>query len=117
MNPEHVADVCSGILDVIRKLQETGPAEEEIRQTLSQIRSELYLSMENTHNRMNHNARSFLYYDRFISPEEMLAELEKIRKEDLVRFMREFLNGEQLGITLMGDVQEHPEIKNIIFGI
>lgn len=117
MNPEHVPDVCSGILDVIRKLQETGPTEEEIRQTLSQIRSELYLSMENTHNRMNHNARSFLYYDRFISPEEMLAELEKIRKEDLVRFMREFLNGEQLGITLMGDVQEHPEIKNIIFGI
>ena len=117
MNPEHAGDVGEGILDVIRKLQKTGPTEEEIRQTLSQIRSELYLSMENTHNRMNHNARSFLYYDRFISPEEMLSELEQIKREDLIRFMQEFLNHERLGITLMGDIQAHPEIKNIIYGI
>ena len=117
MNPEHAGDVGEGILDVIRKLQKTGPSEEEIRQTLSQIRSELYLSMENTHNRMNHNARSFLYYDRFISPEEMLSELEQIKREDLIRFMQEFLNHERLGITLMGDIQAHPEIKNIIYGI
>ena len=117
MNPEHAGDVGEGILDVIRKLQKTGPTEEEIRRTLSQIRSELYLSMENTHNRMNHNARSFLYYDRFISPEEMLSELEQIKREDLIRFMQEFLNHERLGITLMGDIQAHPEIKNIIYGI
>lgn len=117
MNSEHLEAVCTGILHEIHRLQTQGPSKEEIKQTLSQLRAELYLSMENTHNRMNHNARSCLYYNRLISPEEMLQELEKVSRQDVMEFMQEFLKRDMLGITLMGDINHYPEAKNIIFNL
>lgn len=117
MNPEHLTDVCRGILQVIQDLQTQGPSQEEITNAMLQIRAELYLSMENTHNRMNHNARSCMYYNRLISPEEMLSELERVTRENIMEFIQEFLNRDMLGITLMGDISRNPEVKNVIFNL
>lgn len=117
MNPEHLTDVCKGILQVIQDLQTQGPSQEEITNAMLQIRAELYLSMENTHNRMNHNARSCMYYNRLISPEEMLSELEQVTREDIMEFIQGFLNRDMLGITLMGDISHNPEVKNVIFNL
>ena len=90
-----------------------GPTREEVQQTLSQIRSELLLSMENTHNRMNNNARHMLYMERIVTMEETLAELERVTIEDIMDYMEQFFKEDLQSITMMGNVEADRDLERI----
>ena len=111
MNEENLEIVCHEIMEALKQFAKEGPDLEELEQSYLQIRSELLLSMENTHNRMNHNARCLLYMGRIVSIEEMLGELKKVQKEDVIAYMENFCKPELASWTLVGDLEENPELK------
>lgn len=113
MSEERLEQVYQGILDMMDTLRTQGPTEDEVHQSYSQIRSELLLSLENTHNRMNHNARNLLYWNRAVSIDEILETLQKVTAEDVMAYMEEFCRAEQISVTLAGNIEEHEEIKNL----
>lgn len=113
MSEENLEQVCKGIMDCLEKLKQEGPTEEELAQTVSQIRSELLLSMENTHNRMHNNARNLLYMGRIVTIEETLDALRAVTRMDIMNYMEEFCRPEQAGMTLAGNVEEYPALKNM----
>lgn len=115
MSEENLEIVCHEIMEEIKQFTNEGPNPEELEQSYLQIRSELLLSMENTHNRMNHNARCLLYMGRIIAIEEMLEELKKVRKEDVMAYMEEFFKPELASWTLVGDLEENPKLKEQIY--
>lgn len=113
MNEENLEPVCRSIMACLQELRQKGPTEEELNQTLSQIRSELLLSMENTHNRMHNNARNLLYMGRIVTIEETLAALRAVTRSDIMDYMEEYCRPEQVSMTLVGDVEKSPELKKI----
>lgn len=113
MGEENVAAVYQGILSGLEELKKYGPMKDEIEQTISQIRSELLLSRENTHNRMNNNAKNLIYRGRIISVEETMQKLQEVSVPDIMEFMEQYMRKELLSITMAGDFEEHPELKDI----
>lgn len=116
MGEDNVEAVYTGILSVLCELKKHGPMKDEIEQTISQIRSELLLSRENTHNRMNNNAKNLIYRGRIISVEETMQKLEHVSFNDISEFMEQYIKRELLSVTMVGDLEEHPELKNIFDG-
>ncbi|MDE7365737.1 MAG: insulinase family protein [Lachnospiraceae bacterium] len=114
MNEENLEPVCKSIMECLQKLKQEGPTEEELNQSLSQIRSELLLSMENTHNRMHNNARNLLYMGRIVTIEETLDALRAVTRADIMNYMEEYCRLEQLSMTLVGDVEKSLALKKIM---
>lgn len=113
MNEENLEPVCKSIMECLQELKQEGPREEELAQTLSQIRSELLLSMENTHNRMHNNARNLLYMGRIVTIEETLEALRAVSRVDIMDYMEKYCRPDQVSMTLVGDVEKSPTLKKI----
>lgn len=116
MGEENVEAVYAGILSVLNEFKKRGPVKDEIEQTISQIRSELLLSRENTHNRMNNNAKNLIYRGRIISVEETMQKLANVSLDDISEFMNQYIKRDLLSATMVGDLEEHPELRNIFDG-
>lgn len=114
MSEENVQAVYEGILDVLEEVRRNGVTKEEITQTISQIRSELLLSRENTHNRMNNNARNLIFKGRIISVEETMQGLEQVTNEDIIEFVNQYMNPELMSVVAAGNTEENPDLDKYI---
>lgn len=114
MSEENLEPVCQGILAALNEMKREGPTREELDQTLSQIRSELLLSMENTHNRMNNNARNMIYMGRIVTVEEILSELARVTRENVMEYLETYCRPDQMSVVLAGSIEEHGEMKKMI---
>jgi len=107
------------VLSLIRKelerLQEEPVPEAELSRAKEQIKSNLWLSLENTTNRMSRLAKSELFYGRFVPPEEVITEIEKVTAEDLIRISRTLFQKELLTLTALGPFKEG-KTKNYLKG-
>ena len=113
MGEENVKAVYNGIMDVIKELRMHGPTSDEMEQTISQIRSELLLARENTHNRMHNNARNLLYRNRIISVDETMEGLLKVTRNDIYDFMDRYLDSTLVSVTMAGNFSECAELQSI----
>ena len=114
MSEENLEPVCQGILTALAEMKREGPTGEEFAQTLSQIRSELLLSMENTHNRMNNNARNLIYMGRIVTIEEILNELSQVTREDVMDYLETYCKPDLMSVVLAGSIDEHGEMEHVI---
>ena len=101
------------VLKIIRQeleriKQEKVPMEELVR-AKDQIKGNLWLSLENTTNRMSRLAKSELFYDRLISPEEVLVEVDKVTVEDLLRIAGQIFQENLLTLTAVGPFKKKDE--------
>ena len=62
------------------------------------------LGLESSTNRMNRLARNEMYLGRFITINETIKNLEKVRKNDLIRVARKYLNPESASLVVLGPV-------------
>ena len=86
---EHVHELVVAELEKIRT--ELIP-EKEFSEAKSQLKGKLLLSQENTSNRMMRLAKSELYYDRFITLDELEENIEDVKAEDVLEFAKEFFD-------------------------
>lgn len=113
MNEENLERVYEGIQIALQAMKESGPTTEEMEQSLAQIRSELLLSMENTHNRMNNNARNLLYMGRILTLEETLEHLRQVTASEIMEYLQENCNRNQMSVTLAGNLEGEPKLQRI----
>lgn len=113
MSEENLERVYEGIQEALQVLGTMGPTKEELEQSLAQIRSELLLSMENTHNRMNNNARNLLYMGRTLTLEETLENLKRVTVSEIMEYLNGNCNRNQMSITLAGNLEGNKRLKRI----
>ena len=85
----------------MKRLQVEPVPAAELNRAKEQIKGNLWLSLENTTNRMSRLAKSELFYGRFIPPEEVLAAVERVTAEDLIRSPAIFCE-EQITLAALG---------------
>ncbi len=86
---EHVHELVVAELDKIRT--ELVP-EKELEEAKSQLKGKLLLSQENTSNRMMRLAKSELYFDRFVTLDELEEKIDEVTAEDILRFAKNFFD-------------------------
>lgn len=98
------------VISLIRKelenLKENPVPLEELNRAKEQIKGNLWLSLENTTNRMSRLGKSELFYGRFVSPDEVMERVEKVTTEDLIRVSRGLFQSDLLTLTALGPFKE-----------
>ena len=86
---DHVHELVVAELDKIRV--ELIP-DKEFSEAKSQLKGKLLLSQENTSNRMMRLAKSELYFERFVTLDELEEYIDKVTAEEVLQFSNDFFD-------------------------
>ncbi|NLY88615.1 MAG: insulinase family protein, partial [Firmicutes bacterium] len=75
---------------------------EEVQRAKEQIKGNFWLSMENTTNRMSRLAKSDLFYKKIITPEEVVARIDRVTADEVLRVARTLFQDNLLTLTAIG---------------
>ena len=95
---DHVREL---IIAEFHRLQNEKVTEKELHEAKTQLKGKLLMSQENTSNRMTRLAKSELYFNRFVTLDELEENINGVTKEDLQKFSEGFFNSESFSETLL----------------
>lgn len=93
------------LLDVVNielDKMKTDIKEKELTKIKQQVKGSYILSMENTTNRMTRLLKQEFYKEKFLDLDGIMAEIEKIKKEDLMEFAERLLVKERMKLLTVG---------------
>ncbi|MBO6792269.1 MAG: insulinase family protein [Balneolaceae bacterium] len=86
---DHVHELVVAELD---KISTELIPEKEFEEAKSQLKGKLLLSQENTSNRMMRLAKSEMYFERFITLDELEENIDSVKAEDVLEFAKNFFD-------------------------
>ncbi len=98
---DYVDHVRELINKELKKLQDERIPDKELEEAKAQLKGKLVLSLESTSNRMSRLAKSELYYDRFITIDELIEEIDNVEADDIKQFAGEFFNKDLFSEALL----------------
>ena len=99
---ETARQVISSVTREFRILKDELIDEDELRRAKDYLKGSLMLSLESTSSRMSNLARQELYFDRFMSLDEMLDSIESVTREQVQNVAAEFFQAENIGLAMLG---------------
>ncbi|HEY0264907.1 MAG TPA: pitrilysin family protein [Granulicella sp.] len=84
------------------RLKQEPVAEAELRRAKEQLKSNMVLSLETSASRMSSLARQQMYFNRFFSLDDLVAEINRVTPEDVQALAHELFQPELLALTLLG---------------
>lgn len=106
VSPEQVCEVIEGIRDVIGTLNEQPITQHDLKLARAQIETELMISAESSHTRMENNGTSLIYGDTLDSLDKILSEIEAIRTSDVKSFIEQYLKNITPSLCIVGDMTQ-----------
>ncbi len=86
---DHVHQIVVAELDKVATEKVT---DKELSETKAQVKGSLMLSQENTSSRMRRLAQSEMYYDRFITLDELANRIDEVTADDMLNFANYFFD-------------------------
>ncbi len=83
--------------------------EPELTRAKDQLRGNLLLSLESTCNRMSRIAKTELFGDQLLTPEESVAKIETVTQEAILRVARQFFGEQKMILAAIGPFPEDSE--------
>jgi predicted Zn-dependent peptidase len=99
-----VAELIEVVVAEIRQMKAGGLDAIELRRAKDHLKGSLMLGLESTSSRMSHLARQEMYRDRTAGLDEMLAAIERVTAEDVLRLADRFFVNGSLAVTVLGNV-------------
>jgi predicted Zn-dependent peptidase len=93
------------VMAEVRSLKNDLVSDEELRRAKDHLKGAMLLSLESTGARMSHIARQHLYFGRFFTPDEMIANLEAVTCEEVREVAKEFFRPGQIAATVLGPLK------------
>lgn len=94
----HVRDLITNEFETIRN---NPVPKQELEEAKAQLKGKLMLSQESTNNRMTRLAKSEIYFDRYISLDELVKNIDAVTSEELLEFSDSFFDPEIFSETLL----------------
>ncbi len=98
---DYVKHVRKLIGKEFERIQNEKVGEQELSEAKSQLKGKLLLSQENTSNRMTRLAKSELYFNRFVSLDELVENIDGVTGNDLLDFSQSFFQADQFSEALL----------------
>ena len=99
------------ICEEIRNIKSGEISDFDFNVSISNLKCNYLMGIETSDDYMNYMSRSFYYLDRIIDNEEIVREIEKISKEDVVRLANEIFNKDIVGLSVIGKYSESKSKK------
>ena len=96
--------VLTAFLREVRALRKDGVTAEELARAKDHLKGNLMLSLESSSSRMNRLAKQELRFGTFHSVDEMLAQIDAVRSEEIDALIQRLLDEEQLCLVTLGPV-------------
>ncbi len=90
------------VLEEFKRMKAEPVSVEELRRAKENLKASLMLSLESTSSRMSNLARQEIYFERFFTPDEILAAIEAVTAEQVQEAARDFFQPEAVGATVLG---------------
>jgi predicted Zn-dependent peptidase len=100
--PKEVDRVVDLVCREIRRIGIKGVERKELERVKTQMKGSLMLSLESSHSRMNKLAKDELTHGRHVSLGDMLAHIDHVNEEQVLRVGRQFFVLDSLAITGIG---------------
>jgi predicted Zn-dependent peptidase len=101
---EAVAELIDVVVAEIRQMKADGLDADELRRAKDHLKGSLMLSLESTSSRMSHLARQEMYRDQPFGLDEMLANIERVTADDVLKLADRFFGNGPLAVTVLGNV-------------
>jgi predicted Zn-dependent peptidase len=107
-----VYEVLELILKEMKRLKDT-VIETELQRAKNQLKGNIILGLESTSSRMNNIARQEIYYGKYISPKEIMQEIDSIKLKQVKELAEKLIKKESFSLTVYGPVYRD-DLKGIL---
>jgi len=107
MSPECTDNVIQLTLEEFHQLRTQGISEAELAKTKEQLKGSLLLSLESTNSRMTRMAKSEIYYGRVVSPDELIARIDTVTRNEVRELAEAVLDPDRLALAAVGPVEDN----------
>lgn len=101
-SPDTADQVRELVVHELRRVAREGITPEELQRAKNQIRGAVLLGLDSTTTRMNRIGKSMLYYDRVISPAEVVEKVEAVTDADVRRISTEIFARDDYAYAAVG---------------
>ncbi|HLI62086.1 MAG TPA: pitrilysin family protein, partial [Terriglobales bacterium] len=101
---ESAPKVVRSIVNEFCALKKEPISEEELKRAKDQLKGSLMLSLESSTARMSNLARQEMYYDRFVTMDEIIERIQAVSAEDLLQSANELFQPELIAVTVLGNL-------------
>ncbi len=99
---DRVPEVVDLVVEEFKTLRTTPVCDEELRRAKDHLKGSLMLSLESTSSRMTHLARQEMYFGGHVTLDEILARVEEVSADDLMRVSHALFAAQPVGVTTLG---------------
>ena len=101
---EKTSEVIRLTIEELRRLKEETVQEAELKRAKDQLKSNIVLGLEGSSSRMSNLARQEMYFGRFFSVDEIVAEVEAVTSADVQTLARQLFRPEAIALTVLGNL-------------
>jgi len=91
----------------IEKIIKKGVTKKELKDAKTHLRGALTLSLEDSSVQASLYARQAIYTDKIKTPEQKLAEVDKVSNEDIMKVVKSIFVWEKMRVAVIGDVEKN----------
>jgi predicted Zn-dependent peptidase len=100
--PENLQKTIDLSFAEIRKLRDEPLPQQELELNREQLKGSVLMTLESTFNRMTRMAKSYMYHDRILSVDEIIAGIESVTAEQIQQLARDRYTADQCALVVLG---------------
>lgn len=104
VRPDNIKETLELIRQELIRFKREPISDTELRAAKDHIKGGIYLAAENTDNRMSRLAKNEMIFNRFVTYEEIEADLERVTVEDIQALAQQIFQPEVMSLVLLGQV-------------
>jgi predicted Zn-dependent peptidase len=101
---ESIRSVVDSVLAEFRELKAKPVPAEELRRAKDQLKGSLMLSLESSTSRMSNLARQQMYFERFLSMDETIEQIEIVTDDAVCEMANYLFQPEKIAVTVLGNL-------------
>ena len=104
MSLDNTERVLQLTLVELRRLKEQAVADSELKRAKDQMKSNIVLGLESSSSRMSNLARQQMYFGRFYTVDEIIAEIDRVTADEVQSLAQKLFQPDLIALTLLGNL-------------
>jgi predicted Zn-dependent peptidase len=114
VEPSKVHEAIAACLAELRKLRDEGITEEELQRVKEQVKGGILLGLEDSWSVASRNGAHMLRYGCVIPVEQVVAEIEAVTQEDVLRVAQRLIRPDALHLAVIGPYDEEDSFRELL---
>ncbi len=109
-----VHDAIEAVLKELRQVRDEGITDAELQRIKEQYKGWLLLGLEDSGSIAARNGAHILRYDEVIPIEQIVAEIESVTREDVLRVANRLIKPEALNLAIIGPYEQEDSFRDLL---